>query len=168
MKNTFYNRACPPSRMFGSRRGMTVIEIFVIIAVVGVLLLIVLPQFSKTRENQVLKSAVADVLSSLDKARSQTLASFNSAEYGVRFEASQVIIFKGTTFSSGAAENEAMAITSPAGITNVTLNSVSGASGDMYFNRLSGSPSKSGMLTLSTDSYSKIITIGATGAVSSN
>ncbi|HTE48503.1 MAG TPA: type II secretion system protein [Candidatus Paceibacterota bacterium] len=150
------------------KQGLTALEILVVIGVLGIIIAVVLPQFSKTKELQVLKNAVADVLSDIDKARAQTLSSLNSSEYGVRFESDRVIIFMGMSFSSGDSSNETTSITSPANISNVTLGSASGSSGDMYFNRLSGSPSKTGTVTISTTSYSKIITISATGASSVN
>lgn len=138
-----------------------------VLAVLGIIISVVIPQFSKIRENQVLKSGVQDILSSIDKARSQTLASLNSSEYGVHFEADKIIIFKGTDFSTrDTAKDETINIITPAIISNVTLNLVSDVDGEMYFNRLSGSPSKTGTITVSTTNYSKIITIYATGVVS--
>ena len=143
-------------------------EILIVLAVLAIVIAATIPQFAKTRENQVLKSGVESILSSIDKARTQTLSSLNSSAYGVRFESDRVIIFKGTVYSAGASDNETIYITTPATITNVTLAGVSGTSGDMYFARLSGSPSKSGTVTITTPSYSKIITISATGVGSSN
>lgn len=150
------------------KKGITIIELLVVLAVLGIISSIVIPQFSKMRENQVLKSGVQDILSSLDKARSQTLASLNSSEYGVHFETDKIIIFKGTFFPADDPNNESISIISPASISNVTLNLVSGIPGEMYFNRLSGSPSKTGTVTISTTNYSKIITIWATGVVSAD
>lgn len=150
------------------KKGITIIEVLVVIAVVGIIVSVVIPQFAKTRENQVLKSGVQDILSSIDKARTQTLSSLNSSEYGVHFQSDKVIIFKGKVFPAGASDNETISITTPASITNVTLGGVSGISGDMYFNRLSGSPSTTGTITISTANYSKIITISATGIASMN
>jgi len=149
------------------KKGITIIELLVVLAVLGVMVSIVLPQFSKMRENQVLKSGVQDILSSLDKARSQTLASLNSSEYGVYFEADKIIIFKGIDFSTrDTAKDETINIITPATISSVTLNLVSDVDGEMYFNRLSGSPSKTGTITVSTTNYSKYITIYATGVAS--
>jgi hypothetical protein len=39
---------------------------------------------------------------------------------------------------------------------------------DLYFNRLSGAPNVSGIITVSTSSFSKFITIYATGSVNVN
>jgi len=144
------------------------IELLIVFATLGIIFSIIIPQFSKMRENQTLKNGARDVLSSLDKARSQTLASLNSSEYGAYFQADKIIIFKGTDFSDSDANNETINIITPASISNVTINSVSGVSGNIYFNRLSGAPSNTGIntITVSTASYSKIITISATGVAS--
>ncbi|MEI6280770.1 MAG: prepilin-type N-terminal cleavage/methylation domain-containing protein [bacterium] len=150
------------------KQGISVIELLVVIAVLGIMFLIIFPQFSKMRENQVLKSTIGDVMSNLNKAKSQTLASMNSSQYGVHFQSDRVIIFKGITFSANDVNNVTTNITTPATISNVTLAGVSGNSGDMYFNRLSGTPDKTGTVTVSTTSFSKIITISATGSMSVN
>lgn len=150
------------------QKGLGVTELLVVFAGILLLVAVALPQFSKLRENQTLKSAVEDVISAVDKARSKTLASVNSSEYGVRLESDRVIIFKGTTYSQGDASNEIINLTTPATITNVTLGGVSGTSGDVYFNRIYGIPNTTGTLTISTSSYSKIITISPTGTASKN
>lgn len=149
-------------------KGITIIELLVVLAVLGIIFSIVLPQFSKVKENQVIKNAVESVLSSIDKAHSETLSSLNSSEYGVHFQSDKVIIFTGKVFSGGASNNETINIITPASISNVTLGGVSGVSGDVYFNRLSGVPNQTGTITISSTSYSKIITIGATGISSVN
>ncbi|MFA5932165.1 MAG: prepilin-type N-terminal cleavage/methylation domain-containing protein [Candidatus Paceibacterota bacterium] len=149
------------------KKGFTVVELLIVLAVIGIIFSIVLPQFSAIRENQVLKGAVNDIISSLNKAQSQTLSSVNSSSYGVHFQSDKVIIFLGTTFLVNDM-NETINIISPANISNVTLSGVSGNSGDIYFNRLSGIPSKTGTITVSTPSYSKIITISTTGVISVN
>ncbi len=145
-------------------QGLTIIEILVVIAILGIIFAITIPQFAKMRENQVLKSTVGDVISSLDKARAETLSSLNSSVYGVHFQSDQIIIFKGASFSSGDANNETISITTPAYLANGSLT----LPANIYFNRLSGSPSANGTITVSTTNYSKIITISATGTASVN
>ncbi|MFA6177806.1 MAG: hypothetical protein WC694_02855 [Candidatus Paceibacterota bacterium] len=146
-------------------RGISVIEILIIIAVLGIIFLIFIPQFSKLREMQVLKSGVGDILSSIDKARSETLASVDSSSYGVHFQSDKIIIFKGTVFSDSDVNNKTINITTPATISDITLG---GGGSDLYFNRLSGAPNTTGTVIVSTTSYSKTITISATGVASVN
>ncbi len=150
------------------KKGFTALEFIIVLALVFILVSVVTVSFSKSRESQFLKTAVADSLSAIDKARGETLSSLNSSEYGVHFQSDKVIIFKGKVFSSGDSSNETISITSPVSISNVTLGGVSGTSGEFYFNRLSGAPSASGSVTMTTTNFSKIITISATGIASVN
>ena len=150
------------------QKGITAVEILIVVSILGILVLIALPQFSKIKENQVLKNTLGDITSALHNAQSQSLASVNSSEYGVRFQADKIIIFTGKIFSSEATDNKTINIISPANISNVTLGGVSSDTGDIYFERLSGVPSKTGTITVLTPSTSKVITISATGAVSMN
>ena len=150
------------------KKGITIIELLVVLVVFGIIISVVIPQFSKTRENQVLKSGVQDILSSLDKARSQTLASLNLSEYGVHFQADKIVIFKGTGFIPDTVGNETINIVTPATISSVALGCTPTIPCDIYFNRLSGSPSTNGTVTISTTNYSKVITIWATGVASTD
>lgn len=149
-------------------KGIAIAEILIAIAIIGLLAIVVIPQFSSLRENQVLKNTVGDITSALHNAQSESLASANSSEYGVHFQSDQIIIFTGQVFSPSAADNKIINIISPAVISNVTLGGVSSDTGELYFARLSGIPSKTGTITVTTPSASKIITISATGAVSVN
>lgn len=151
-----------------NQRGVSALELITVISIITILIFIVFSKFSSVREGQVIKSAVEGVLSSIDRARGETLSSLNSSEYGVHFQSDKVIIFKGKVFSSGASDNESIDLTTPASITNITFGGVSGTSGDVYFNRLSGMPSTTGTISINTASYSKIITISATGSASVN
>lgn len=152
--------------MFGSKeKGISLLEILIAIAIVGFLVVIALPQFSQMRKNQVLKNGAWDIVSALGKAKNQTLASLNSSEYGVHFQSDRVIIFRGTVFSSGASDNETISLTTPASITAISLN---GGGADVYFNKLSGSPSTTGTVTISNGSLTKTITISAAGGFSMN
>lgn len=150
------------------KKGITIIELLVVLAVLGIIISVAISQFSKMRENQTLKSGAQDILSSLDKARSQTLASLNSSQYGVRFEADKIVIFRGMSFVAGNINNETINIVTPATISNVALGCTPSIPCEIYFNRLSGSPSTNGAVTISTVNYSKIITISATGVASAN
>src|SRR3989338_6528763 len=147
------------------KQGITTVELLIVIVVLGIIFSIVFPQFSKIKENQVLKNGVADVLSSINKARSQTLSSLNSSEYGVHFQSDRVIIFKGTSFDSGAGDNETINIISPATISTITIL---GGGEDIYFNRFSGTPSTTGSVAVSSANFSKTIVISATGTASVN
>ncbi len=147
-------------------KGATLIEILIVLLIIGILIVVILPQFSKIRENQVIKATAGDVLSTINKARSQTLASEDSSSYGVHFQFDKVVLFKGSVFSDTNVNNQVINIFSPANISNVTLGGVSDVSGDLYFNRIYGVPNTNGTITISTPSFSKIITIYQSGNTS--
>jgi Tfp pilus assembly protein FimT len=147
------------------KKGISVVELLVVFAVLAVIFSVVIPQFSKIREQQVLKSAVGDILSSLNKAQTRTLASVDASSYGVHFSSSEVIIFKGTVFSEGSIDNEVINIISPATISTITLT---GGGANIFFNRLSGAPSVTGFIIVSSTNFTKTITISATGSASVN
>jgi prepilin-type N-terminal cleavage/methylation domain-containing protein len=146
-------------------KGFTAIEIVIVLAIVVLLIAVVLPPLEKMKQNQVLKSAVADISSTLNKAKSQTLSSVNSLEYGVHFQSDKIVIFQGNTYSAANSTNEDVQITYPAYISNINLT---GGASDIYFDKLSGAPNKTGDITVSIPTQSKTVTISATGAVSSN
>ncbi len=148
------------------KKGITLVESLVVISIIGILAAIVSPQFAKIKENQVLKNAGSYILATLNKAHSQTLASLNSSEYGVHFQSDKVVIFRGTIYIPNDVNNESIDLITPAIISNVILGGVSSTTGDVYFSRLSGVPNKIGTITISTTSYSKIITISAAGGFS--
>lgn len=147
------------------KKGFTLFEIIIAISILLIIIALALPKFSEFRTVQIHSSSIADVLSSLDQARRNTLNSLDSSSYGVHFETSKIVIFKGTAYSAQDANNIDVLFASPSSITNITL---SGGGSDIYFNRLTGTPNKTGSITISTGSYAKIITIGATGIFSSN
>jgi Tfp pilus assembly protein FimT len=150
--------------------GMTLLEILFTVAIVGILIAVVLPQFGNMKENQALKNGVEDIVSALHQAQSESLASENLSGYGVHFQSDQVVIFEGTTFTDGAVGNNVIKIISPAQISSITINSASVSSGDIYFNRLSGNISNTGTNTIvvSTPSYSESITVSPSGTVNVN
>lgn len=150
------------------QKGITAIELMIVVLIFGVLTALAMPQFSNIKERQVLAGGVGEITSALEKAKSKTLASLESSEYGVHFQADKVVIFKGTSYSASASTNESKTILTPASITNVTFGGSSGSSGDVYFDRLSGVPNTTGTITIGTTNYSEVVTIGATGIISQN
>ncbi len=150
------------------QKGITLVETLVVVAIVVIMMAVVLPSFQSMKNTNILKTATEDVLSGLDNAHSQTLSSVSSSTYGVHFQSDKIIIFKGTAYSSNDVNNKTISFASQASISNVTLNTVSGTSGDLYFNHLTGVPSKTGTVTITVSSSSKIITISSTGNFSIN
>lgn len=149
-----------------NQKGITIFEILLVIAIVGILAVLVLPGFAKIKRIQVLKSATEDIVSVIGKAHSQTLSSLDSSEYGVHFGSDELVLFKGITYSENDPNNENIEIIFPASISSISLT---GEAVDLYFNRLSGLPSVFGTITVSVPGISsKTVTISAMGSASVN
>lgn len=164
----FYKKVCPQYSNSFFRRGFSFIEMIIVLSVLGIIFAITLPQFSEIKNSQVLKSASGDIISSFKKAETETRASKDSSSYGVHFQSDKIIIFKGATFSANDANNQDVDIIRPATISNISL---SGGATDIYFNRLTGTPSATGTVTISISgdqSMIKTITFSATGNASIN
>jgi len=149
------------------KKGITLLEVMMTIAILLIIVGIATPQFLKIKNVQILKSTTGDIVSVLDSARAETLASLNSKEYGVHFETNRIVLFVGNVYNSLDATNQVIGISSPA-----TISTISFAGGsDVFFNRLTGTASKAGSVVVSltsSPSLTKTITVSATGQVSIN
>lgn len=148
-------------------KGFTVLEILFVLSILGILFAIVTPQFTKMRDSQVLNSATADVLSVINKASSQSLASLDSSAYGVHFASDRVTLFKGTVYDQNAATNQVVLLTAPATITAIGF----GGPTSLYFERLTGTPNVYGTVTIGLTSgvhVDRSIIIDRTGRISAN
>lgn len=148
-----------------TQAGMTVIEIGVIIVVVGLILAVVALPFATFRQRQSLQNSTNAVVAALNEARTKTLASVGNTYYSVRVESSQVVVFSGSSYISGAASNGVIAIESP-----VTATwSLQGGGSVVSFDRLKGTTSQYGTITLSLPNGStKTVTISALGTILRN
>ena len=139
-----------------AKKGFTLIEIIVAIAVIAVIVLVIVSALASFRRSADLNHAVDGVTAQLREARRRTIESKDASQWGVHIESSRTTLFKGTTYSSGAADNEVF-----------TLPNTVTASGpaDVVFKRISGDTDQSGTLTLTLGSSTKIITIRSSGLI---
>lgn len=147
------------------KNGITAIELLVAIGIIALVMTIALAVFSNFRENTQLISAHSSILGLLSDARSKTLASQDRMEHGVHFEATQAVLFRGTTYSASDPSNEVYSM--PDLIRVGSINLVGGAS-DVYFARLTGLASATGTVVVEAvgdPANSKTITILSSGTV---
>jgi prepilin-type N-terminal cleavage/methylation domain-containing protein len=152
---------------FKKQKGFTFIELLISLAVTALLLAIIIPSFSKFRNEQALKAGTEDILSTINDARTRTLASYNSSVYGVHFTSSSVTLFTGSSYSSGSSTNEVKDLSLAVAIST----SLAGGTSDVVFDRLTGATSNYGTLTIQAvndTSRTRTITISKTGVISAN
>jgi prepilin-type N-terminal cleavage/methylation domain-containing protein len=127
------------------REGFTLIEVLVVIAIAAILFAVTLVGLSGLRDETDLGLAVDDAVSFLQSARAKTLSSEGGSDYGVHFETSKFVLFKGNTYSAIDPNNIVRNVPSSIEISPITLN---GGVVDLLFKRLTGETTEHGTVTL--------------------
>lgn len=146
-------------------KGFTLIEIIVAIAIVLIIAVFSFISLSAFRENQSLKNAVNETVSLINQARSQTLSSQEFSQYGVHFETSRAVLFKGAVFLEPSADNIIFNLPSLVEISGISLN---GGGADLIFQKLTGKTDEFGIIVLRAKndiSKTKTIEIKNTGII---
>ena len=90
------------------------------------------------------------MISEINYARSETLASENKSSWGVHFGSSQIVRFKGSSYSSSDPSN--ISINLPEGTTISSINL--GGSSEVIFERLTGRTVNTGSIKIELTSNS--------------
>jgi type II secretory pathway pseudopilin PulG len=146
-------------------KGITILEIIVVVGILLILTTVSVSNLSSYRSRQILNGESSQILSILNKARYQTLASKAQTSYGVRIESDRVTLYTGPTFASVPGEYEEYVLNPSVSITNISLN---GGSADVLFERLTGETVSYGtfqVTLLSEVLQNHIIEISQTGFV---
>ena len=147
-------------------KGFSVVETIIVIAVGIILAAIIVSAFSGFRDSQALNSTAEEVVASINKARSESLASKNFLQHGIHFETNQVVVFQGITYSPSDVNNVATKLSPFIEISSTSLN---GGGADMVFQKFTGKTGQNGTITLRVKKNTtkiKIITVESTGVIS--
>jgi len=150
------------------RKGFTLIEVLVAIAILAALVSAIFGAFLSFNRNQALQKDASKVVATLEEARQLTIFSKESSQYGVHFGTDEVVLFKGSTYSSSDPENTSTKLHS---LVSVSATSLNGGGDEVIFQRLTGETSQDGTVTLVSShdsSETKVITIEKTGLIQSN
>ena len=147
------------------RRGVTLLEILIVIGILVVVTTLLIAAFGSFKKQKPLDGGVALLVAMLTDARSRTLASQNDSVWGVHIEVNRFVLFRGSVYTSGAADNEAASL--PPEV-EVSATSLSGGGSDVVFARLTGTTSKSGSVTLilTNASTTEVVIIAPSGVAS--
>ena len=152
-------------------KAFTLFELIIVISIISLIVAIVLPSLYTFRDNQTLKNTTEDVVTILNQARSQTLASQNSHYYSVHFESGRAVLFTDCVFSEPNSSNVSIAFDNKVSIPAIGGINLNGGVSDVNFTRLSGDTVDYGTIVVQLNtnhSKTKTITIRKTGIVSSN
>jgi prepilin-type N-terminal cleavage/methylation domain-containing protein len=152
-------------------KAFTMFELLIVISIISLIVAILLPSLSIFRDSQTLKNTTEDIVTLLNQARSQTLASQNSHYYSVHFEAGRAVLFTDGVFSEPNSSNVEITFDNKVSIPAIGGINLNGGVSDVNFTRLTGDTVDYGTIVVqlnSNNTKTKTITIRKTGIVSSN
>lgn len=144
--------------------GFTLVELVVAVAILGILVTIPLATFSILTGQTNLNTESQKVVSALQLAKNQTLASENESQFGVHFETTQYVVFQGTTYVSTDPNNKVFSLNG----TEIYEINIAGGS-DVIFDRIRGTTSNGGNVKIrltSDTSKTKTIVVNSLGQAS--
>lgn len=124
-------------------RGFTLIEIIVAIGVMAIIATTLFIGFSAATKSADLKTSAFKIVDALQFARTRTIASLASSQYGVHFEQTQYVLFRGATYNASDPNNIVYALSSSVAITNIALT---GGGSDVVFDRITGKTAQNGTI----------------------
>jgi prepilin-type N-terminal cleavage/methylation domain-containing protein len=151
-------------------RGISVIEILVVISIIGILSAVVISNLSSFHNQQVLKNTTEDLVSLLNEARNSTISSKNSTTYGVHLQTDRAILFTGATFVDDIS-NKQIDFDSTVLIPATGGINLSGGGSDIVFSRITGDTVNNGTIIIqqtNDSSKQKIININTLGVIGVN
>ncbi len=147
-------------------RGVTALELLVVIAILGILSAVIVPSFLNFRRNSILNTETLQVVTLINKARLSSMSSKGDTQYGIHFEATQAVLFQGTTYSSIASTNEVYVFNTALTLSPITIN---GGGADVVFQKITGATNQNSTTTLSiigSTTASSTVIIRPTGVAS--
>lgn len=158
---------------YKNNKGFTALELLFVIAIIVILSAMIIPSLSNFRKEQALKNTTADIISLLNKAKSDADSLALGTDYSVHFETDRAVYFIGTVFDDAAVTNQEVNLDSSVIIPASGGINLNGGGSNVVFTRLTGDDR--GYVTgygtiiirLASDATrQKTITINKTGAVS--
>jgi len=153
----------PKARVYNSfQRGFTLIELLIVVGIIGVLLIITLSRISNFGSQTDLDTTAQRIVSTLERARNQTIASEGDDVHGVHFESDKYVLFTGATYDPLDTTNKEYDIST----TTISSISLLPSGAEVIFDRIRGTTSNTGSITLqlvADASKTKVIVINALG-----
>lgn len=167
-KFTQMRTSLPPIPNTRYTKGFTLLELVIVFAIITLLAGIILSSFSGFRNSKVLDTASEESLALLSEARGDTLAGKDGYQYGVHFDAGQMVMYRGATYTSGDVNNKVSTLDGALEIVTVSLT---GGGSEVLFERVTGKTSQAGTVVLrikSDTAKTRTITVNGTGVASGN
>ncbi|MDO8493031.1 MAG: type II secretion system protein [bacterium] len=147
-----------------TKKGFTLLEIILVLAIVLVIATVIVKSYSLFNSRVKVQGDAGKIASLLYKAKSDTISGRGGLQYGVHFESGKAVLFRGTSYSSGASTNQNLPLSPHVSIFAITLT---GGGSEVVFQKLTGVTEQPGSIKIRSDSgiASSTISISANGLV---
>jgi len=146
--------------------GFTLIELLVVLSLFLIIIVLTITSFRFFEIKSVLNKTAKEIISTLELARSRTLASDGDSRWGVYFEQDNFVLFKGNEYNPELSDKEINNISERLEIYDIDLFE---GSSEIIFTRLIGETNNFGKIGLrvknSNPEQSKIIHIENSGSI---
>ena len=152
--------------LYLQRKGFTLLELLIVVGIMGILVAIIISPFAVFRNSKVLDTASEETLALLSEARGNTLSAKAGYQYGVHFDASQIVLYRGATYSSSDVNNKVVVLDNALEVVSIAL---AGGGSDVLFDKLTGKTTNSSTVIIrvkNDTTKSRTITIVGTGIAS--
>lgn len=147
-------------------RGVTILEIILVISLMGVIALFSTSNFSDSLGKEDLGAYSARAVDALQEARSASMHGKGAGKFGVHFEADKFVAFTGVTYSAADPENVEHVLS---GFVSATTISILGGGDDVHFASYKGTPTETATVIFSDDhGNTKTITVNSVGMIDVN
>ncbi len=146
-----------------TKRGVTLLELVIVMAILGVLTATVVPSFLSFRRNSILNTETLQIVTLINKARLSSMSSKGDQQYGIHFEATKVVLFQGITYSEAASTNEVHVFNAALRLSPITVN---GGGSSTVFQKITGATYQNATTTLGvigSTTASSTIVVRSTG-----
>lgn len=127
------------------KKGFSTLEVIISIAVAAILLAIVTNSFQIARLKKQQQGIVESIAASIEEQKTNTQTGKEGKNYGVKFNATDFVLFEGTTYTPSATQNKIIAIDPQFEITDTITNS----DNILYFSKLLGESNQLATITIS-------------------
>ncbi len=143
--------------------GFTLIEVLLSLALVAIIAAMSVSAFVTLDKKEAVRQETGKVIALLNEARTLSISGENGDVYGVHFETTKTVLFKGSVYSAVAETNKVQMLNDAVQVSAITL---SAGGSDVIFKKLTGATSQFGTITLASlkdPSATSTVTITATG-----
>ena len=154
------------SSFLKSGAGFTFIEIVIVLAILLILFAITVGSFSQFNKSVTLGRDAEKIISMLNQARTNTIASKGGIQYGVHFESAKAVIFSGAVYNPNALDNDPFYLKTFESLSSISLE---GGGSEIVFSRVTGTTPNFGSVTLSIvgdGQTAKVISVSFNGMAS--